>query len=199
MKQSFLKVFGMVFLAAALITSCKKGDTGPAGAQGEKGDTGATGPKGDSAIAGIYYSDWTAVSYYLDTTQNADGTIDSVYFQDLMDDRITQDIVDKGVVKVYFNLGLNTDPYVTPLPYNEFDSKTNTFTYINANFGVGYIELVSNINAGTLQSTDGTLFKYQYRYVIIPGNMLTSATSGKTKKINWDNYAEVKEYLHLKN
>jgi len=53
--------------------------------------------------------------------------------------------------------------------------------------------LYSTEDASTF--TSGGSKAWQYRYVVIPGG--TAARTAKT--INWNNYAEVKAYLGLKN
>ena len=176
------KLSGYFFLACMFslflgMTSCKKGDVGPAGpkgAQGEKGDQGAPG------VANVIYSDWLDASFKYDSTN-------SVYFWDIDAPKVTSDILVSGTVKIYINLSTDDQPLIATVPY--FDGGV----YIRDLLLEGGIELVSNYNVGTAQDNNGKKY-YQYRYVIIPGGV-----AARTKStIDWNDYAQVKKYLNLK-
>ena len=69
MKQkSFAMSYYLVVGAIMLLTSCKKGDTGPAGAPGPAGPPGTTGPVG---AANVIYSGWFNLDYNPET-ENGD-------------------------------------------------------------------------------------------------------------------------------
>jgi hypothetical protein len=163
-------------LAVALtVTACKKGDPGPQGEKGDKGDTGATGATGQTG------SNWLDLGYSLD---QASG----IYFTQIDEPRLTDEFLTTGEVKVYINLGSTTEKVVSVLPYRSGNAQITPF------FLDEMIELDANVNAST--ATDpatGAKFR-QYRYVLIPGGVNIRAE----KKVDWNNYSEVKAYLGLK-
>jgi hypothetical protein len=177
----------LYFLLAMTLTvsACKKGDTGPAGEKGEKGETGDTGDKGskgDAGTANVLYSSWLDLSFRQSTQTPG------LYFTQIQEARITDDLLSTGEVKVYINVNLANDKVVTALPYTE-----GTYT-VKPFFVNGIIELQANGNFSTgTDATSGQKY-FQYRYVIIPGG----AHVRSDKSINWNNYSEVKAYLGLK-
>lgn len=175
------KVFGYLFVACMFsltlgMTSCKKGDAGPAGPQGEKGDSGVAGN------AGIIYSNWEDAAF----TLASDG---ATYFVDVDAAKITDDILNSGDVKVYTQYYTSSGQLVVmPLPY--FDG-----SYIlNVSIFAGGFEIYSNADFSSYTDDSGNK-AFQYRYVIIPGGKAAARKAG----IDWNNYEQVKAYLHLKN
>jgi hypothetical protein len=174
-----------LLLAVSLtVGACKKGDTGPQGEKGDKGDAGPkgdAGSKGDAGTANVLYSNWLDLGFSLD---QASG----VYFTQIDEAKITDQFLSTGEIKVYVNLGTATDKIVTALPFTQGTAQ------ITPIYATGLIELDANVNAST--ATDpatGNKFR-QYRYILIPGG----ANVRMDKKINWNNYEEVKAYLGLK-
>ncbi|WP_343667665.1 collagen-like protein [Chitinophaga sp.] len=174
------KVFGYLFVACMFsltlgMTSCKKGDTGPAGPQGEKGDSGVAGN------AGIIYSEWADATFSL-ASDNA------TYFVDVDAPKITTDILNNGDVKVYTQYYTSAGELVVmPLPY------FNGNYIINVSLFEGGFELYSNADFSSYTDDSGKN-AFQYRYVIIPGGK-----AARKAGIDWNNYEQVKAYLHLKN
>jgi len=166
--------FVMVFLLMAA-ASCKKGDTGPAGPAGPAGPTGAAGAAGPAGTANVIYSDWTTLTFIADTQHNGAviDTVGSHYSWNVP--KLTADILNKGEIKVYINFGTTTTPDVAPIPY--FDGSV----ILNDEFVLSTILMGSN-----------AYVKAPFRYILIPGG--TSARSA----INWNNYADVKKALNLK-
>ncbi|SFW83757.1 hypothetical protein [Chitinophaga sancti] len=175
------KVFGYLFVACMFslaigMTSCKKGDAGPVGPKGEKGDTGVAGN------AGIIYSAWKDAAFTL-ASDNA------TYFVNVDAPKITAAILNKGDVKVYTQYYTSTGGLVVmPLPY------FNGNYIINVNLFEGGFEIYSNADFSTSTDDNGKK-SFQYRYVIIPGGQAAARKAG----IDWNNYEQVKAYLHLKN
>ncbi|GAA3938332.1 hypothetical protein GCM10022209_36600 [Chitinophaga oryziterrae] len=167
-------------------TSCsKKGDAGPAGATGAtgaKGDKGDKGDQGDAGSASVIYSDWMDASYMYDSTSE-------VYFFDITAAKVTTDILNSGVVKVYMNFGTPSTPAVSSLPYSD-----EVGTYIREYSLLGVIELLSNGNPSTVTDANGAK-RRQVRYVIIPGG----EAARSAKAIDWNDYAKVKAYMGWKN
>ena len=179
-------IVSCLLAASLLIVACKKGDPGPQGDKGDKGDagaqgaTGATGSKGAAGTANVLYSDWLDLGF----TQDPSG----IFFAQIDEDKLTDDILSKGEIKVYVNLGTAAEKIVFPLPF------TSGTAQISPLYAEGLIELDANVNASTaVDQSTGQKFR-QYRYVLIPGG----AHVRMDKQINWNNYEEVKNYLGLK-
>jgi hypothetical protein len=123
----------------------------------KKGDTGPAGPAGPDSVQ---YSAWKALAM---TYAGKDSNGDSVFTQTIAAAAITSAIVNKGSVIGYL---LVEDPL------------TGDSSVINASLafqefvGVGKIDLLS-------YGTDWT--GYDYRYVIIPGKIVTTGASGSAK------------------
>ncbi len=134
-KLILLVVFGISIFG----NSCKKGDTGPAGLTGPAGPTGATGS------ANVIYSAWTNLTF------TGSGTFWSAQ---ITAPGVTQDIMDKGVVKTYFKFG--TSVYEGNYSNLTLGSNTTLYQYLT----LGTINLRATFNAS-----------YPWRYVIIPGGV----------------------------
>ena len=195
--KSSLTLLASLVLITFIFTQCQKGDVGPAGpagptgAAGAAGSPGATGPKGDTGTANVIYSPWLDVTYGAgDTIHNNDGTIDTVlWVASITANKLTQAILDKGEIKVYFNWGTQANPDIAPLPILD---PFFTGLVINPEFLVQKIDLYANFNASTI--TSGGQKYLQYRYILIPGSV-----PGRLSKpaVDWNNYNEVKAYLGL--
>lgn len=123
-----------------LFSSCKKGDPGPAGATGPAGPTGVAGPTGS---ANVIYSPWANVTFTgASTSWSAKITAPGV----------TQDIMDKGVVKTYFKFGTS----VYDGNYSNIASGASIYQYLS----IGFINLQATFAAN-----------YPWRYIIIPGGV----------------------------
>lgn len=195
MKHKFFIVPCSVLLATMILFSAcsKEGPTGPAGATGATGATGPQGPAGPAGPAGtanVKYSDWLNVTF--DTGQ-INGT-DTTWIGQINAPDLADSILSKGEVHVYLNINTPSAPTIVPLPLD-----AATFgVVLTPVFEVGKITLISNANLSSVVSTTDTAL--QYRYVLIPGG--TAATSGETgsmKKIDWNDYNQVKSFLDLKN
>lgn len=162
-----------VLLACALITtvlySCKKGDTGPAGAQGPAGPQGLAGAQGVPGTANVIYGDWfTPNAYVKDTVFGIWG-----FNFDKAVPAITQSILDSGAVLVYGKL-LGYNPAVWPstrvsqmpisLTYKQ-SGKTHEDTWSGyASPGMLRIRFVNDQNEYNAIATQHT-----FRYIILPG------------------------------
>ena len=188
MKKLTLQITAIAFVAvSALLTSCsKEGPTGPAGAQGTAGPSGAqgpTGPKGDAGTANVIYSEWKDVSF----DENGLGILQAP--------GLSNEILNSGAVKVYWNLFTKDDPFIVSLPCSvipsilfDVDDKAPDIV-INPYLSKDTIALISNYNVSSEQGIS------QFRYILIPGG---TPAARKASGINWNNYAEVKKYLNLK-
>ncbi|MBV7533999.1 hypothetical protein [Chitinophaga sp. sic0106] len=183
---------------AMFVSSCSKdGSAGPAGpagangqngAQGPGGPAGPAGPKGDTGVANVIYSAWLDVRFLPDTIHTAGGGVDTIgYYSQIAAPKLTLNMLNTGLVKVYLNGFSATDPSLIALPY--FSAFTGLTIEVTAS--VGTIDLYSNGDISTLMDNNGVKY-YQYRYVLVPGGVRARSV------IDWNNYAAVKEYLGLK-
>lgn len=148
MKQIFsvLSVTCVAFFTLFLSTtnvSCKKGDTGP---------------KGDTGNANVIYSGWLDVSY----TAATDANGDTLYLESTINaPKLTDSVLAKGDVRVFWNLGTAAQPNVVPLPFSDL-------IYFYARKGAIDLEAYTTL-AGTI--TSGGQKARQYRYVLIQGSV----------------------------
>lgn len=184
------------------ISSCGKngavGPQGPQGVAGPQGAPGATGPAGPigttgaTGTANVIYSDWITPATYVKTT-----IFGTIYFNyDMAAPKITQDILDKGTVIVYGKLnGYNPVIWPTdqvsalPIVITYMSGSTSNIDTWSANATIGNvrISLTSSTNAyGSISNA------HQFRYVIIPGGVHTTAS------INLKNYEQVKAAFNMK-
>lgn len=182
MRKSGLLLLALFILSALTFTSCSK--EGPQGEPGPQGAQGPQGPKGDPGTQGdVIYSEW------LDVTYDEHGVAE------ISAPKLTKDILNSGMIKVYVNLDKADDPYIVSVPCTVAigvlapdPDEDMPDVYIDAYFSTGLIQLVSNYD---LSSFNGTL---QARYVLIPG----SANARKiTPEVDWNDYNSVKKYLNL--
>ena len=149
------------------------GSQGPAGPEGPTGPQGPAGPQGPQGPAG---EDGANIQSYLLVNQSVTLT----GFTKFTIPAITQDIVDSGVVLVYFRTTGSTTGYFA-LPYSEA-GRTITLS----DFGVGYVNVKANFSQGGLD----------FKVVVIPGNGLTTLQVAHPG-INLRNYNEVASALHI--
>lgn len=142
------------------------GATGATGADGVAGATGADGATGATGATGAS----TVIANYLFTNQSVFLAGNTRFLVPA----ITQDIVNQGIVLVYFrNTGTTTAWF--SLPYSESGNTLNISTY-----GVGYVDLKSNFTSTGLD----------IRVVIIPGTSLTNLML-HNPGLNLNNFSQV--------
>ncbi len=193
MKRYFdLKVLTTLLAITVLFAYCKKGDTGATGATGPAGAAGAagaTGSKGDTGTANVIYSPWLNLTF-ADTSTDNNGVLDtlSFFYVDINAPKLDTSILSTGDMKVYVNIGTPANSEILPLPY--FDANGNSIQPIFFSHG---IELQSTFDASTFTDSTGA-YNQQYRYIIIPGSVL----SGKQAHPDWKDYKAVKAFYHIK-
>jgi len=167
-----------------------KGDPGVAGPAGAAGATGATGPAGATGTANVIYSDWYQPATYTSTTLFGRIHLDA----DISATKITQAIVDNGVVLVFgkmlgyvSTLWPVTQVSEMPIVVNYVIGSTQIDTW-SANVAVGKITIDFTNNNNYYTSISNA---HQFRYVIIPGGLKT------TSSINLKNYDQVKAAFHI--
>ena len=153
------------------------GATGPAGPTGATGPAGANGATGATGPAGKDGKDGNAnVQSFLLTNKSVTLT----GFTTLSVPAITDDIVNQGLVLVYFRVsGSNTGYYA--LPYNELDRSISV-----SNFGVGYVDIKANFTGSGLD----------FKVVIISGTSL-SKLSFTHPGLNTRNFNQVASAFKL--
>ncbi len=163
------------------------GPQGPAGAAGTNGAPGTPGAPGAPGSANVIYSAWLNVTF---APASADS---SVWFGVINAPRLVDSILNRGIMKVYLNAGSDStgDQFIIPLPnYDPFVAQA----IINPYFELQRITLVATDNVSSFKIRNYNYF--QYRYVLVPGGVLTAGRLANT--IDWNNYKQVKEYLGLK-
>lgn len=192
MKFTFKTPFYLFLALPLFFASCtKEGPAGPAGPQGPAGPTGtagaagAQGAQGEPGTANVIYSAWLDVTF--------EGTDTTGWFADIPAPQLSDSILNTGTMKVYANFGSDSanSQFIVTLPVT-----TELFTGVTMQpyFSNQLISLVSTANLSTV--TDNGYKYFQYRYVLIPGG--TAAARNAKGTVNWNNYAEVKKYLGLK-
>lgn len=166
----------------------KDGDAGPAGAAGPAGPAGPAGAagvpgtQGAPGTANVIYSAWIDTANFRPDTIMTGPVIDTVgFFANISAPKLDLDMLNKGEIKVYVNLGSDDDPVVFPLPFNGS-------VFMDPVFFLNGIQIYSNIDLTGL---------VPFRYVLIPGGTAARAAAGG-KTVDWNNYKEVQQYLGLK-
>jgi hypothetical protein len=195
MKQKSFAVPCILLLAITLIiASCSKtgpaGAAGSAGAQGPVGPNGPTGPAGPTGTANVIYSNWLNVKFQ--------GTDSTGWFAQITANALTDSIINKGDVKVYFNLGSDSadNQLIFPLP---IDDILLIGALIDPYYESKLIHMVATVDVSS-DSLRGYHY-FQYRYILIPGGINTGGrmNGGINATVNWNDYKQVKKYLGLKN
>lgn len=178
--KTITRFLGLASIVAIFIflDACKgeKGDVVPAGvtgAVGANGAIGANGQKGDTGTANVIYSDWMPLTLTGSITSSSVATIQTP--------KITQEIIDKGVVLsfVKFQIG-----YFYSLPLS-FQIAGRVDERIAIRYLLGTATITTNMNSS------GALF----RYVVIPEGI----AGGRRAAIDYTDYEAVKRYYNLPN
>lgn len=178
---SYALVLSVVFALASCSKDGDPGPAGPAGPGGPAGPAGPQGPKGDTGTANVIYSGWLDVAY-----QKAADSV--TWIAEVDAPKLSNDILSKGEVKAYVNLGTAAQPVIAPLPYFDGDY------IINVRLVEETIALISNANLSTITDEDTGEKYQQVRYVLIPGGTAARQAAG----IDWNDYQQVKKHLNLK-
>jgi hypothetical protein len=188
MKHSFLRCTSVLVLSAALFfTACKKGDAGPAGetgAPGPTGATGATGSTGKTGTANVIYSAWMDVPF---------TAVDTFFQATITAPKIVDSIIQKGEVKVYWNVNTAASPTIVSLPFADRGLLFGVADLIVTPLvKVGNIYLLANYDVSSFTPPNTSDKVWQYRYIIVPGGVTARSA------VNWNDYKQVQQYLGLK-
>lgn len=205
MKFNLFRTSYCLLLALPLFfASCSKegpagpqGPAGPAGPTGAAGAAGTQGAQGNPGTANVIYSNWLDVGFRADTATNTTtGRLDTLgYSATIPALQLVDSILDKGDIKVYWNAGSETDTsgsFVLALPFNDL---LVSGILTNVYFSRNTISLYANADLSTY-TENGNRYS-QFRYILIPGGT-AAGRKPNGSVVNWNNYAEVKQYLGMK-
>ncbi len=182
----FLPIGMMSFLLFFAACTGEKGAVGP---QGSAGAAGAAGDKGNAGAAGEFTKVLTGNATIKVTswiTQTLDVT-DDTYYVIIPEKQITKDILDKGIVMVYYT---TTTGVNFPMPYTLGSVKFLHSAFLDKGEGRIRIDIFPNVYLTKLPKPAS---EYTFRWVIATGS-----TSGRMANINWNDYDDVKTKLGLK-
>lgn len=162
--MKILKTIFTLLLIALLTISCSSDD----GTNGTDGINGVDGQTGAPGTANVIYSSWiTAAAGIPDTVDGTSGVSTTIDAPEL-----SQDILSKGTILVYFSFGSGT--YILPYTSNAGGS-TNTVTAIAAFQKIKMFRF-KHSGSGTV-ALPATL---SWRYILIPGGIAATAKASKT-------------------
>lgn len=140
-----------------------KGDPGATGANGTNGATGEKGDKGDPGTANVIYSGW-----FTPNVGDWQKVSEINYTYTIGEGKITQDIVDRGVVLAYSRQNANSASFLLPL------TLTTVSSISNYNVGMSMEKVIINF-LELLEPSGKPANNLQFRYVIIPGSIQARA------------------------
>ena len=186
----------LLLLAAVLaFAACSKdgsagpaGPAGPAGANGTNGTNGTTGPKGDTGVANVIYSAWQTLVFDTIRDPATNKPTGQGLVALLSAPKLTTDILNKGIVHVYFNFDSTSKPYIVPVPYVD----NQLFISFQAEAGKIWVLSSEDLSGGKINPSASPIFLF--RYVLVPGGVTARSGSG----VDWKNYASVQKFLGLK-
>jgi hypothetical protein len=143
------------------------GPAGPAGPTGSQGSSGTTGGSGTGTATGtainVIYSDW-----FTPTFVEWQKISEKSYIYRINEVKITQDIIDRGVVLAYSRQFSNGPVYLLPMMLETNSGLTNyNISVVLGRVNFLFSELLD------IQGKPAT--GLQYRYVIIPGGVKSRA------------------------
>lgn len=190
-KSKFSNTLVLFTMALSLSFVSCEGPEGPAGAdglegpQGVQGATGAQGPAGAVGSANVIYSPWITNSW--EKMSNTKFIVD-----DIVAPKISQEILDKGVVLVYFQESADSN-FIKMLPSAWYINSELVFT-IDSSVEVGKLTVFHGASkAPNGEGIETFRPDSQTRYIIIPGGV-----AGRTKyQVDFNNYEEVCSYFGI--
>ncbi len=175
-----------------LLAACEgpAGEKGPIGPQGDKGDT---GPKGTAGSAKLYATNWIAVTKQdMVSRYTKDGMYISTSFSGGDIDKISQNVIDDGVILAYVRKSTDKNKIIA-LP-SVVDYGTAGENLQQVYYAIAAPKKISCFIEYSKSVAD--IGKYlqdeEYRFIVIPG-----PSGFRTKNIDLSNYEAVKEYFNL--
>lgn|GEM_PF-386973 len=162
LKNLNVSIYALLVIGLIAMVSCTK--TGPAGAAGATGASGATGATGAAGPDSVQYSPWI-------TLVTEARVFDPYYSDTVLVDTITAPGITSSVLSSGAVIG-----YLYAATYDPAGDST-IINVDNTNLvEIAQLPEVGKIVLYWFPNDDYT--GYQYRYVIIPGNIETTSTSG---------------------
>ena len=187
--KNLIKFLPIGIVGCLLFLAACTGEKGAVGPQGPAGAVGAAGDKGNAGAAGEFTKVLTGNATIKVTswiTQTLDVT-DDTYYVIIPEKQITKDILDKGIVMVYYT---TTTGVNFPMPYTLGSVKFLHSAFLDKGEGRIRIDIFPNVYLTKLPKPAS---EYTFRWVIATGS-----TSGRMTNINWNDYDDVKTKLGLK-
>ncbi len=178
-----------LLLLLVVLQSCKKGDTGPAGpqgatgAQGQQGPAGQNGADGQDGNANVFSTTW-------DVPVGAWVQSNPIYYADITDYNITQDILDNGSVQVFMESPTLAGAWLN-MPWTEITTSAY-FTQWNFAYNLNVVRI-------SKQDSDNTqtgLPTSTRRFKIVT---IESYAMEANPDVNWQDYQQIKETFELEN
>ncbi len=178
--------WSMLIVATLWLSACggNEGPVGPAGPAGPQGLTGTAGSQGPAGSANVLYSNWAKAGTWTKTNQF--GT-DRFYFDINNVNRLTQAVLDQGVVLIYAKLETENNQ-VRQLPVRVFSQ----FTEDNIDFTMTVNRIrVWSIPIRGPQPPIIPSTNHEFRYIVIPG--------GQAGRVGYEKmtYAEARKMFDL--
>ncbi|HEY4111287.1 hypothetical protein [Puia sp.] len=199
-----------LFLICLIAGACSK--TGPTGSQGAAGATGAAGPQGPAGPTGpqgnanvftdtfsLASADWLWNSGYTYSNSNGGTVTYFTRYHDAAFSKITQGMLDSGMVMVYIAPNANDFNQWSPLPY--------TFLSFGAVFYYNYVyeTMPGKVRLHFFYTANGSgtppttlsadvIPTHKYKIVAVTG---TVSTAMKRDKVNVGDYRQVMNYLGM--
>jgi len=173
--------------------SCEgpEGPEGPAGldglegAQGVQGATGAQGPAGPLGATNVIYSPWITNVWVKDE-------VTKFVSHEIGAPKITQEIMDKGVVMAYFRES-SVANFIKVLPTIYYQNSVPILSIDFTIFSGGMIFFHGASKAENGEGVETFSPNSQIRYIIIPGGV-----AGRVKyPVDFNNYEEVCSYFGI--
>jgi hypothetical protein len=206
-KIAYLAAF--VLSVVLLATACSKGDTGPAGttgaagAAGPQGSAGPTGPQGNANVftdtLSLASADWLWNSAYVYSTGGGGYTEYFTRYHDVSFSKITQGLLDTGMVVVYFAPNATDTNQWSPLPY--------TFLAFGGAYYYNYVyeSMPGKVRLHFFYTANGTgtapntlstdvIPTHKYKIVAVTG---TVSTAMRRDQVDVGDYKAVMNYLGM--
>ena len=202
-KISYLSVF--VLSVVLLATACSK--TGPVGATGPAGVAGPTGPQGPIGAANVFVDTFTLVSsqwlwnsQYVYSTGSGGYTEYFTRYNDVAFSKVTQGILDTGMVLAYIAPNATNNNQWSPMPY-VFLAFGSAY-YYNFAFETmpGKVRLhywYTANGSGTTPTTLSTdvIPTHKFKLVVIGSGAISTAM--KQGRVDVGDYNQVMKYLGM--
>ncbi len=155
MKKTFNKkavLTGVVLIIGIVLSSCKKGDTGPVGPAGANGTNGVSN-----------------ITTYVGTTTNASWTLSGTEYDAIFNvSGITSSVVSNGSVMVFLGNTAQTTWSALPFSYQSVE-----FNYF---YSLGQVTISVTLNSGSAPSNPGGI---PFKIVVIPPAMIKQGVNTK--------------------